>query len=443
MIEKTQNGKNELLKKRAVIVGYGNRGQVYAGYALSNPNELEIAAVVDVNEFRLKEAKQEHGLSDDVLFTSFSEFLKSGVACDFVINATMDQYHYQTAMEILNAGYDMLLEKPIVPSKEQLFAIRDKAREKNCKVFVCHVLRYTPFYREIKRIINSGEIGEIISMEMNEHVGNSHYLTSYLRGKWNSEKNCGSGLLLAKCCHDLDLICWLNNATSPEEVYSEGARAAFVKKNQPEGATEFCYQCPHERTCINSAIRQYVDWNVMPFLVWDRLNKPLNEITEQEKLEFLKHDVYGRCAYDVAGADLIDRQQVIIKFKNGSNCAFTLTASCTKPDRYIHIVGTRGEIEGKLEGHSFTVRRLGVDCGGSCERVVDVSDQVVIKVKYGGHYGGDYNIMHDLIAYLNGDKTSISLTSLSDSVNGHVCVYAAEKSRKNREIVKIGDGSDF
>lgn len=61
MIEKTQNGKNALLKKRAVIVGYGNRGQVYAGYALSNPNELEIAAVVDVNEFRLKEAKRNTG----------------------------------------------------------------------------------------------------------------------------------------------------------------------------------------------------------------------------------------------------------------------------------------------------------------------------------------------------------------------------------------------
>lgn len=424
-------------KKWAAIVGYGNRGQVYGGYSLSNPGEFGIAAVIDVNEFRLREAKKAYDLPDDRLFTSLKAFLSSGIECDFVINTTMDQYHYETAMEILDAGYDMLLEKPIVPSEEQLLVIRDKAREKNCKVFVCHVLRYTPFYREIKKIINSGEIGEIISMEMNEHVGNSHYLTSYLRGKWNCEEKCGSGLLLAKCCHDLDLMCWLNNATVPVEVYSEGARATYVKEKQPEGATKFCYECPHERTCIHSAIRQYIEWDVMPFLVWDSFNKPLEEITEEEKLEFLKRDVYGMCAYDIPEADLVDRQQVIVKFKNGSNCNFTLTAGCAKADRYIHIVGSRGEIEGKLEEHEFVVRTFNLKNLTNEERKVNVRNKVVLKAKFGGHYGGDYNIMHDLIACLNGDDGSISLTSINDSVNGHMCVYSAEKSRKSGNVVSL------
>ncbi len=435
--EMEKEEKTVMKKKWAVIVGYGNRGQVYGGYSLSNPSEFGIAAVIDINEFRLQEAKKAYDLPDNRLFTSFKAFLKSGIECDFVINTTMDQYHYETAMEILEAGYDMLLEKPVVPNEEQLLAIRDKALEKNCRVFICHVLRYTPFYREIKKLINDGVIGEITSMEMNEHVGNSHYLTSYLRGKWNSEEKCGSGLLLAKCCHDLDLVCWLNNATVPVEVYSEGCRAEFTKKNQPEGATQFCYECPHERTCLNSAIRQYIDWDVMPFLVWDRLNKPLDEITLEEKKEFLKHDVYGMCAYDIPDADLVDRQQAIIKFKNGSNCSFTLTAGCAKADRYVHIVGTRGEIEGKLEEHNFVLRTFSLDHIEPEERVVDVRDQVVIKVQFGGHYGGDYNIMHDLIACLNGDNSSISLTSLNDSVNGHMCVYAAEKSRKSGNSVKL------
>lgn len=424
-------------KRWATVVGYGNRGQVYAGYSLTNPDELGIAAVVDVNPFRLDEARKAYNLSDDQLFTSFQDFLKSGIDCDFVIDTTMDQYHYETAMEILDAGYDILLEKPIVPTEAQLLDIQRKAREKGCRVFICHVLRYTPFYREIKRIINDGEIGEIVSMEMNEHVENPHYLTSYVRGKWNSEANCGSGLLLAKCCHDLDLICWLNNATLPNKIYSVGTRAEYVKEKQPKGATQFCYECPHERTCIHSAIRQYIEWDVMPFLVWDRLNKPLDEITEEEKIEFLKHDVYGMCAYDIPGADLVDRQQVNIVFENGSSCNFTLAAGAARAERYVHIVGTKGEIEGKLGEHKFVVRNFTFEHVGFVEKTVDVSDKIVLKAKFGGHYGGDFNIMRDLIAYMNGDRSSISLTSLNDSINGHLCVYAAEKSRKEGKIVYL------
>lgn len=437
--DKVMKKSTKTKKKWATIVGYGNRGQVYGGYSLANPDELGIAAVVDPNVFRLKEAKERYNLQDCQLFRDFRSFLDSEIECDFVINATMDQYHYETAMEILDAGYDMLLEKPVVPVKEQFLAIQNKAREKNCHVYVCHVLRYTPFYRSIKEFIKNGTIGEIISMEMNEHVANSHYLTSYLRGKWNSEEKCGSGLLLAKCCHDIDLVCWFNNSTKPRSVMSEGARREYIKANQPEGATEFCYECPHERECIHSAIRQYIEWDVMPFLVWDRLNKPLDEITKEEKIEFLKHDVYGRCAYDIPGADLVDRQQVLIRFDNGSTCSFTLSAGCAKADRYIHIVGTKGEIEGKLESNEFTVRTFNLNKLEHDEKVINIKDQVVMKAQFGGHYGGDYNIMHDLIAHMNGDETYKDLTRIEDSLNGHLCVYAAEKSRKENRIVELSD----
>ena len=132
---------------KAVIVGYGNRGQVYADYSLDRPEEFAVAAVVDPNEFKLEEAKKRYSLPSDKLFKSFAEFMKSGVDCDIVINATMDEIHYETAMQILNGGYDMLIEKPIVPNKEELFDIKRVAEEKGLKVFVCHVLRYTPFTR--------------------------------------------------------------------------------------------------------------------------------------------------------------------------------------------------------------------------------------------------------------------------------------------------------
>lgn len=430
--------KNTFKKIKTVIVGYGNRGQVYADYSLDCPEQLEVVAVVEPNPFKLNEAKERYKLSDNALFTSLDRFLERKIACDFVVNATMDQLHYETAMAILDAGYDMLLEKPIVNNAKELLDIQRKAEEKNCKVFVCHVLRYTPYYRKIKTLINAGEIGEIMTMEMNEHVCTSHYLTAFDRGKWNSEKKCGSGFLLAKCCHDLDLMCWLNNATEPKRVASFGSRSQFIRKNMPKDATEFCYNCPHVETCPYSAKRQYIYLGVMPFLVWDKLNKPFDEITLEEKEEFLKTDNYGRCAY-IAGGDLVDRQNAIVYFENGSCVTFNLIGGATKADRYLHIVGTMGEIEGKLEENKFILRKYSYEEFNGEVTTIDVTDEVVNNAEFGGHSGGDFAIMRDLVAYFNGDTSSVSLTKLSDSVNGHLCIYAAEKSRKENEIVCIAD----
>jgi predicted dehydrogenase len=432
------NKKMTIKKLKAVIVGYGNRGQVYADYSLDCPEQLEIVGIVDPNPFKLKEAKERYGLSDNALFNSLDAFLSEKIGCDLVINATMDQLHYETAMKILDAGYDMLIEKPIVNNTSELLDIQRKAEEKGCKVFVCHVLRYTPFYRTIKTLLNQGAIGEIMTMEMNEHVCASHYLTAFDRGKWNSEATCGSGFLLAKCCHDLDLMCWLNNSSEPEKVASFGSRSQFIQAKRPKNAAEFCYDCPNVETCPYSAKRQYIYLGVMPFLVWDKLNKPLDEITLEEKEEFLKKDNFGRCAY-IAGGDLVDRQNVIVNFENGSCATFNLIGGTTKADRYLHIVGTMGEIEGKLEENKFVLRRYAEDRFDGRVEVIDVTDQVINNAKFGGHSGGDFAIMRDLVAYYNGDTESVSITKLSDSVNGHLCIYAAEKSRKENKIVQLSD----
>lgn len=424
----------EKQKKYAAIVGYGNRGQVYASYALDLPDEFGVAAVIDPNDFKLKEAQEKHNLPKERLFHSFDEFLNSGIKCDFVINATMDQCHYQTTMQILNANYDLLLEKPIVPNEKELRGIQNLAEKKGRKIFVCHVLRYAPFYKKIKELINADEIGTIMTMEMNEHVCTSHYLTSYVRGKWNSEEKCGSGFLLAKSCHDLDLMCWLNGGTAPKEVASFGSRSQFVPGNAPEGAADFCYQCKYDNTCPYSASEQYLRLNVMPFLVWDRLNKPLDEITMEEKKEFLKKDIYGRCAYKI-DSDLIDRQNAIVSFANGSCGTFNLVGGTTAPERFLHIVGTAGEIEGRLSEDKFILRKYSKQYFRG--EVIEYDVSPINKAEFGGHNGGDFAIMHDLLAYLNGDRSSVSITSLDDSINGHLCVFAAEKSRKENRVVTI------
>ena len=275
-----------------------------------------------------------------------------------------------------------------------------------------------------------------MTMELNEHVWIAHFLDSFVRGKWNSEARCGSGFLLQKSCHDMDLICWLNNATQPKKVVSVGTRAQFIKENAPDGATEFCYNCPHNDTCLYSAQKVHLELDSMPFQTWMDMNKPLDEITKEEKAEFLKTSVYRRCAYN-SGGDINDRQTVNVLFENGSIASFTMVGATNKPGRYIHICGTKGEIEGRLEDGKFALRIF--DRSGDKfwyeEELVDVNKDVVVSVEYGGHGGGDYAIMYELVRYFSGDTSSVSITSLDDSVNGHLVVYAAEESVKKDKAV--------
>lgn len=419
-------------KLTAALVGAGNRGCVYADYSLEAPEELAIVAVVEPSDIRRNEAGDRYGIPQDKRFADLDAFLAEKISCDFVINATMDEQHYVTAKKLMEAKYDMLLEKPIVNNREELVDLQRIAHENGVRVNVCHVLRYTPFFKRVKQLINDDVIGRIMTMEMNEHVWIAHFIDSFVRGKWSSEAKCGSSFLLQKSCHDMDLACWLNNATHPVRVSSIGSRSQFVLKNAPEGATEFCYNCPHNDTCLYSAQKIHVEFDPLPFQTWMGIGKPLDEITREEKEEYLKWADYGRCAYN-SGGDINDRQTVNIEFENGSLVSFTMVGGTCKAGRYIHIIGTKGEIEGYVEDGKFKLRTFDRSPGKFTfnEEEIDVNAEIRSSANYVGHAGGDYAIMYEQVRYLNGDMSSVSITDIDDSINSHLVVYAADASVKS------------
>ena len=426
-------------KISCVILGYGDRSSRYADYAKQMPDELEVVGIIDVNDLKRRQGKEIFGLQDDQIFESLDEFLKADIKCDVVINGTMDQLHYITTMPLLEKEYNILLEKPITANPEELLAIEKKAKEKGCKVVVCHVLRYTPFYSKIKSIIDSGKIGKIVDMQLNEHVWYGHFVNSYVRGKWRSEKECGSGLLLAKCCHDTDLMCWLNNITTPEYVSSFGTKSFFTEENAPEGATQFCYECPNVATCMFNAEKFQIEKDFIPFYTWAGINKPLDEITLEEKREFLKKDTYGQCVFKT-DMDIVDRQCVAVQFANGSIGTLNMVGGASIPDRHIHIICEYGEIVGYIGSNKITVRVFNKDKIAADETCIDFSAENDLGDEdnaVGGHYGGDYYIMKDLVRFLNGEATSVSTTVIGDSVNSHLICYAAEKARKEKVVVNL------
>ncbi len=433
-------------KIKAVILGYGDRSYCYSKYAFAEPDELQITGVIDVNAYKLNLAKDRFNLPKEALYSSLDEFLEKNVKCDVVINGTMDQMHYETSVKLLKAKYNILLEKPVTGKAEELIEIRDLAKANGCKVVVCHVLRYTPFYRKIKEIIDSGEIGKIVDMQLNEHVWHGHFVNSYVRGKWRSEKECGSGLLLAKCCHDTDLMCWLNNRAEPIDVASFGNRAFYCPENAPKGSTEYCADCPVKEQCMFDAYKFELKLDCCPQYTWAKLNKPLDEISLEEKEDYLRKDEYGKCVFKT-DMDIVDRQCVSVNFKNGSVGTLNMVGGASKAGRHIHVICEYGEIIGYIEDNEIIYRKFNKNAVESKytkdedmytdERINLNTDLSSGNNSVTGHYGGDYYIMRDLVRYLNGEKTSVSTTVIDDSINSHLICYAAERSRKNREIVSL------
>ena len=235
---------------KVCIFGVGNRGNCYGELSINKPQKMKVVQIVDSNKTALEWAKNFYHLNDEDCFNSFDEWLNNHVKkADAVINCFMDQYHIETTMPLFKLGYDVLLEKPITNNPKELIALMDESKKYNRKLMVCHVLRYTPFYLRIKKIIESKELGDLVTIEMAEHVYLPHMMSSYVRGKWRSEKECGSPMIMAKCCHDTDLMCWFNNQATPVYVSSFGERTQFIPQNKPKDATEKCMDCPHKTTC--------------------------------------------------------------------------------------------------------------------------------------------------------------------------------------------------
>jgi predicted dehydrogenase len=121
---------------------------------------------------------------------------------------------------------------------------------------VCHVLRYTPYTGLIRRLLDDGRIGRLISVEHLEPVGWWHQAHSFVRGNWNREDASGP-MLLTKSCHDIDWLVYLF-ARLPVRVSSFGSLTHFRAADRPDGAAEHCLDCPVEASCPYSAKRLYL-----------------------------------------------------------------------------------------------------------------------------------------------------------------------------------------
>lgn len=411
---------------KLIVLGAGQRGaEAYAPYALDNPQDVQIVGVADPREDRRQAMIDAYGIPVENTAATWEELMARERFADAVIVATQDKMHYEPAMVALKKGYHVLCEKPMSPDPKECLEMGRAAKENGRVLSICHVLRYTPFFSEIKRIIDSGVIGEVMAVTLTENVAYWHQAHSYVRGNWRNTAE-SSPMLLAKSCHDMDILLWLIGKPCTQ-VSSYGHLTHFTKENAPEGAPARCLDgCPHRNECPYYAPRIYVDWKG----VWqaDVLRKVVSMDTSTEGLmAALKTGPYGRCVYHCDN-DVVDHQVVNLDFEGGAVASFTMTAFSYEQGRVIKIMGTKGEIIGNADSNSL--------------RYVTYLEQNVHSVAVratGGHMGGDSAIMRDFVDQVRSNGAHAGRTSAEQSVESHLITFAAEESRLQHKNVTMAE----
>ncbi|UNK17185.1 Gfo/Idh/MocA family oxidoreductase [Paenibacillus sp. N3/727] len=396
----------------AVLIGAGARGAGgYAPYALDYPHELTFVAVAEADPARRIRFAEKHGIPPERCYESWEPLLAESRMADIAVICTQDRMHYGPTMQALEKKYHVLLEKPMSPDPKECLEMEQAAVDNDRLLTICHVLRYTPFWSTIKRVIQQGTIGEIASIQLNENVGYWHIAHSFVRGNWNNSDKA-SPMILAKSCHDMDVLSWLMERPCTQ-VASFGSLMHFREEQAPEGSTDRCMDCKVESTCPYSAPRFYLS---NEYKGW--AGHFTQELTKANIIQGLRETDYGRCVYR-SDNNVVDHQVVNMEFEGGATAMFSMCGFTYEQERRIQIMGTRGELrgeEGKITVFDFLTGQ---------------KTEITIPSQSSGHGGGDSGIVASFLNEVRNYNGQETLTSASASVRSHLIAFAAEKSRLN------------
>ncbi|PVV02939.1 hypothetical protein BB560_002594 [Smittium megazygosporum] len=417
---------------KVVVIGAGNRGSIYAGYAKLSPEKMQVVGVVDRNELKRARMMRQYDIPPEHTFSSVEEFAEFPKYADAVVISTLDLTHKEIAVEMAKKKYHILLEKPMAVSLEDCKDISKAVEENGVILAVCHVMRYTPNYSEVMKVINSGKLGEVISVQHLEAVGNTHFSHSFVRGNWGVEKN-SSFSLMTKSIHDVDLINMFMGGAKCTKVSSFGHLTHFKKAKKPKEAGDAmrCMDCEYEPKCAYSAKKIYLEPAKQGSKSWP-LDALVHDINVETITKALEEGPYGRCVYECDN-DVCDNQVVIFDFEGEKTASFSMIAFtedlCIRKTK---IYGSRGELisdgENLITVFDFETREKTVIHPFDLEEYKAFSDMF-------GHEGGDYGIISNFIDSIIHNNPKLNRSGAHESLLSHVYTFAAEMSRlENRTI---------
>jgi predicted dehydrogenase len=451
----------------AVLVGAGNRGyDAYGSYALAHPDEIRFVAVAEPHDVRRARFAQAHNIPPERRFHTWEDLFAQGQMGDAAVICTLDDLHVGPTIAALEAGYDVLLEKPMATTVEDCVRLVQIAERTGRILMLCHVLRYTSFFSTLHDIIASGRLGDIITVEHREDVSFWHMAHSYVRGNWRSSRL--SPMILAKCCHDFDILFW--NLGRVKRLSSFGSLLHYRAENAPPGAPERCTDgCPYEAECPWYAPRLYLE--LIPLMQEGRRSRsalarlvaglyldhpsltnlarrlippldagldyrgwPISTISEDTSPEArrraLETGPYGRCVYRCDN-DVVDHQTVNMEFESSASAVLVMHGHSHREGRTMRYDGTRATLIGY-----FYLTDSEIQIHDHFTGKVEIIRPELGPLGATGHGGGDEGVMRAFVRALREGRVE-PLTSARASLESHLLAFAAEKARVEGTVVDM------
>lgn len=397
---------------RVALLGAGSRGKrVYADYAKAHPQDMKIVAVAEPDDVKRMRIVEEHAVEKTYAVKDWRSLFTVKLPVDAVVIAIQDSMHRDAIIACIGKEYHILCEKPIVTTLEDSREIADAAKDFSKVFVISHVLRYSPFFTRVKRLVRQGEIGRLIGIELDECVGHIHMSHSFVRGHWNNSST-SAPMILAKSCHDMDILLYLAEA-SCTSLSSYGDLYYFTKEHAPDNAPLRCTDnCPHIEDCPYAAQKIYlgrnIDWPV---------NTITTDLSVEGRLKALQEGPWGRCVYHCDN-NVVDHQTVNAHFSNGVIATFTMSGFTMTTHRGLRLMGTLGELTGDMEkGY------ISIDHFPSRDKKT-----IEIETTREGHSGSDERFVADFVSMVRENDTA-GETSVGASLQSHYMAFAAEASR--------------
>jgi predicted dehydrogenase len=377
---KNGNGK-QAAKVRIGIIGCGNRTLDLMKPLVAQFKEVEVAGIFDPNPDSIRKGKEAFG-SDTPIFDDYQK-LCNQKEIDWVFVGSWNCFHREHVIAAAKAGKHIFCEKPLATTVEDAVAIRDAVEGSDKMFFFGLVLRYSPLYKKVSEVLQSGAIGRIVSMEFNETLNFNH--GGFILSDWRRLKKNSGSHLLEKCCHDIDLAHWFSGSL-PTAVASFGGLSFFKPENKFH----------MDRIGVDNQ-------NRTAYRTWRPLN---NDPFTSEK-------------------NTIDNQVAILEFANGIRATFHTNCNAGIPERRFYILGEEGGLIGEHYSNKLEVRRIGFNEPSSVYQFAGVN----------GHGGADQVLVENLAqSMIHGDRPAVTAQNGLSSV---ITCVALDQAMNERQIVNL------
>lgn len=381
------------MRKKYALVGTGSRARMFYGAIASvHHNSSELVGICDTNSVRMdytnKVLVDEYSSQPAPTYTADNfDAMLTETKPDTVIVTTLDRTHHNYIVRALEAGCDVITEKPMTTDAEKCQEILDAVERTGKQVRVTFNYRYAPHNSAVRELIQSGAIGDVTSVHF-EWLLDTKHGADYFR-RWHRDKRNSGGLMVHKSTHHFDLVnFWLN--TQPQTVFAMGDLKFYGRENAESRGVH----TPYTRTTGVEAAKSnpfaidLTESDVQKQLYWD---------AEKEDGYQRDQNVFGD------GISIEDTMSVMVRYQNKAVMTYSLHAYAPWEGFNVSFNGTGGRIELMVRETSYINAGQSADKEGAAEGVTlyhfplhEEPKEVHVKHGEGGHGGGDKILLAEL-----------------------------------------------